>query len=81
MDGMLTVIKVSRMYGISARMLRVYSPEDLRCLHQILLLRKLRVSLKAIGVILEAPFAAHMIQMGNFQEWEWLNEWVKNIDE
>ena len=26
-------------------------------------------------------YAAHMIQMGNFQEWEWLDAWVRNSDE
>ena len=26
-------------------------------------------------------YAAHMIPMGNFEEWEWLYEWVMNSDE
>ena len=26
-------------------------------------------------------YAAHMIPMGNFEEWEWLYEWVQNSDE
>ncbi|MBR6185313.1 MAG: effector binding domain-containing protein [Clostridia bacterium] len=26
-------------------------------------------------------YAAHMIPMGNFEEWEWLNEWVHASDE
>lgn len=26
-------------------------------------------------------YAAHMIQMGNFHEWAWLNEWLINSDE
>ena len=26
-------------------------------------------------------YAAHMIQMGNFQEWEWLDAWVRNSEE
>ena len=26
-------------------------------------------------------YAAHMIQMGDFQEWAWLDEWVRNSDE
>ena len=26
-------------------------------------------------------YAAHMIQMGNFQEWEWLDRWVRESDE
>ena len=25
-------------------------------------------------------YAAHMIKMGNFHEWEWLDEWVNNND-
>ena len=26
-------------------------------------------------------YAAHMIQMGDFEEWAWLDEWVRNSDE
>ena len=26
-------------------------------------------------------YAAHMIQMGNFEEWAWLDAWVRNSDE
>ena len=65
MKEMLTVSEVSRLYGVSARMLRhyekmglmgsdrkegyayrVYRPEDIQRLRQILVLRKLRLSLK-----------------------------------
>ncbi len=74
MEDRLTVVEVSRTYGVSARMLRhyeklglmrsdrvegyayrVYGPEDVRRLRQILTLRKLRLSLKEIGQILSDP--------------------------
>ncbi len=77
MERMLTVSEVTRVCGVSARMLRyyeklglmasrrregyayrVYRPEDIRRLRQILLLRKLRVPLKEIGEILSDPGTA-----------------------
>ena len=82
MEGMLTVSEVSRLYGVSARMLRhyeklgllasdrkegyayrVYRPEDIRRLRQILVLRKLRLSLKEIGEILNDPGPATAISV------------------
>ena len=42
---------------------RVYRPEDIRRLRQILLLRKLRLSLKEIGEILEDPGSATAIRV------------------
>ena len=40
---------------------RVYRPEDIRRLRQILVLRKLRLSLKEIGAILKDPGSATAI--------------------
>ena len=79
---MLTVVEVSRMYGVSARMLRhyekqglmrsdrregyayrVYGPEDILRLRQILTLRKLRLSLKEIGEILSDPGPAAAVRV------------------
>ena len=76
----MTVTEVSRVYGVSARMLRhyeklglissdrkegyawrIYRPEDIRRLRQILVLRKLRLSLKEIGSILNDPGPAAAI--------------------
>ena len=80
MEDMLTVSEVSRVYGVSARMLRhyeklgligsdrregyayrVYRPEDIRRLRQILVLRKLRLPLREIGEILNDPGPATAI--------------------
>lgn len=67
---------------------RANRPEDFRRLQSILALRKLRLPLKKIGgswLIPALPpqkrkhfaggiYAAHMIQMGNLEEWVWLDE-------
>ena len=82
MEDTLTVVEVSRMYGVSARMLRhyeklglmaserkegyayrVYRPEDVQRLRQILVLRKLRISLKEIGDILADPGPAAAVNV------------------
>lgn len=82
MEDMLTVVEVSRMYGVSARMLRhyeklglmgsarvegyayrMYRPEDVRRLRQILVLRKLRMSLKEVGDILADPGPAAAVRV------------------
>ena len=82
MKDRMTVSEVSRMYGVSARMLRhyeklglmgsdrqegyayrVYRPEDIQRLRLILVLRKLRLSLKEIGEILEDPGPAAAISV------------------
>ena len=82
MKDMLTVSEVSRLYGVSARMLRhyekqgligsnrkdgyayrVYRPEDIQRLRQILVLRKLRLPLKEIGAILNDPGPATAISV------------------
>lgn len=81
-EDMLTVVEVSRTYGVSARMLRhyeklglmrsgrqegyayrVYAPEDVLRLRQILVLRKLRLSLKEIGEIMADPGPAAAVRV------------------
>ena len=82
MEDRLTILEVSRSYGVSARMLRhyeklglmgsdriegytyrVYRPEDIQRLRVILVLRKLRLSLKEIGAILNDPGPAEAVKV------------------